>query len=63
MKNIIIARLDQITQSLDNTKRVTDDRGAKYIQISDNAARYMAKEIKYVSDYIAKNNGHKQPDK
>ncbi len=63
MKDLIIGRLGQIRQSMENTHRITDDKGAKYIQISDNAARYIAKEIKFVSDYIMKNNGHKQSDK
>ena len=59
MKEIIIARLGQVTNSLNNTHRVTDEKGSKYIQISDKAATYMAREIKFASDYLAKNNGHK----
>ncbi len=67
MKEIIIGRLGQIIDSLDGIHRVTDDKGSKYIQISDNAAKYMAREIKFASDYLTKNVrhevGHKQPDK
>ncbi len=63
MKELIIGRLGQIRQSMENTHRITDDKGSKYIQISDNAANYIAKEIKFVSDYIVKNNGHKHSDK
>ncbi len=66
MKEIIIGRLKQIIDAL-NVHRVIDDKGVKYIHISDNAAKYMAREIKFASDYLAKNNGHKdrhkQPDK
>ncbi len=62
MKEIIIGRLGQIINMLDGVHRVTDEKGSKHIQISDNAARYMAREIKFASDYLIKN-GHKQPDK
>ncbi len=67
MKEIIIGRLGQIINTLDGVHRVTDDKGSKYIQLSDNAAKYMAREIKFASDYLAKTNEHKdrhkQPDK
>lgn len=66
MKEIIISRLGQIINSLEGTHRVANDDGSKHIQISDNAAKYMAREIKFASDYIIKNghkDRHKQPDK
>ncbi len=43
MKKIIVGRLHQIINTLDGVHRVTDERGSKYIQISDNAAKYMAR--------------------
>jgi hypothetical protein len=66
MEELIISRLGQIINNLEGTHRVTDEKGSKYIQISDNAAKYMAREIKFASDYIIKNghkDRHKQPDK
>ncbi len=67
MKELIIGRLSQIINTLDGVHRVTDDKGSKYIQISDNAAKYMAREIKFASDYLTKSNEckdrHKQSDK
>jgi hypothetical protein len=63
MKELIIGRLSQIINNLEGTHRVTDEKGSKYIQISDNAAKYMAREIKFASDYIVKNNGHKHTNK
>ena len=66
MKEIIIARLGQITNSLNNTHRITDEKGSKYIQISDKVATYMAREIKLASDFLVKDGhkiGRKQPDK
>ena len=66
MKGIIIVRLGQIMNSLNNTHRVTDEKGSKYIQISDKAAKYMAREIKFASDYLIRDGhkiGRKQPDK
>ncbi len=56
MKEIIIGRLNQIINTLDGVHRVTGEKGSKYIQISDNAAKYMAREIKFASDYLVKNN-------
>jgi len=52
--------------SLNNTHRVTDEKGSKYIQISDKAARYMAREIQFASDFLIKDGrktGRKQSDK
>ena len=66
MKEIIIARLGQITNSLNNTHRITDEKGDKYIQISNKAATYMAREIQFSSDFLVKDGhkiGRKQSDK
>lgn len=63
MKELIIGRLSQIINTLEGVHRVTDKKGSKYIQISDNAAKYMAREIKFVSDYLVKCNGHKDRHK
>ncbi len=62
MKELVLGRLGQIMQRLENVERVTDDKGSKYIQISDNAAKYIVREMKFVSGYIAKDDRHKQSD-
>ncbi len=66
MKELIISRLSQIINKLDNTDREVDKGGAKYICISDGVARFMAREIRFASDYLVKNgykDRHKQSNK